>query len=156
VTRPYPQALAEALAAGQHREDISVNCGYAEDYGLTGEVARYALVLVDSILLQHDDDTDSTMPAPRRWLFVETGGGLTHDGGDRMTEGRALRGLGWEYVNSGGYRVEVDPATVPAEADWRWQDAEAREPDPGYPAPPKPPIVHPPEALRVDLPERWP
>jgi len=47
--------------------------------------------------------------AVRRWLNIET---IAIDGAATPVDHDEMLRLGWEYVGSGGYRIEVDPSTA--------------------------------------------
>lgn len=112
--KPWPEAVADVQRLGIALRNLSVDLGDPEDHGIAedDEDARLAFDLGEH-------------PSPRRWAFVETDAGLAEDDAGKIVSYREaiaphgplganlLKVAGWEYMGSGSYRVEVDPATVP-------------------------------------------
>jgi hypothetical protein len=117
----YEQAIEAVRAAGIPVHNAGPSEGYPDDYGVImpgyHTVPRHVYEAVERWHGEVQDDMDAYPENyPRRWLVCDTDAGLaTDENGEIVSyrEGRkALEAAGWEYIGSGGVRVEVDPKSI--------------------------------------------
>lgn len=128
--KTWSEAVADVQKYGIALRNLTVCWGDPEDHGVKGPcVPRWegGRQIIDYTPAEEEAWLDAGLrlvtgewDPGRRWAYVETSAGLAEDENGEITVYNAaldfqtgLRSLGWEYMGSGGHRVEVDPATAP-------------------------------------------
>lgn len=123
----YNEAIATVEAAGIPGRCAYVCAGDAYDYQDVAGVPQSSPTPLfpgqnSPAWKETNEDVEEWWPTPevatRRWVTCETildDVPYTKAGSDRMWN--TFQAAGWEGIGSGGFRIEVDPATVPAEED---------------------------------------
>jgi hypothetical protein len=120
--KTYQQAAADVVAARIPLRNLHTHHGQPDDYGvdLPGyhDVPRDVYEAAENAWQEKAVDmVANPQDYPRRWAMCETSAGLAFDEAGEVAVFRdgqkVLERLGWEYMGSGGYRVEVEPGTVP-------------------------------------------
>lgn len=124
----YNEAIATVEAAGIPGRCAYVTAGDAYDYqDVAGVPLSRPAPLFPDVNSQAWKETNEAVeewwPTPevatRRWVTCETLLDelypITNEQSDRMWN--TFQAAGWESIGSGGFRMEVDPATVPETED---------------------------------------
>lgn len=128
--KTWDEARADVVGLGIWQGNLRVDRGDPEDFGMKAPIDE----MVDGRIVEHglsSEEENAYYEADmrlmcgdwetgRRWAYVETSAGLAEDEHGKSVhypQARELEKKGWEYMGSGGYRVEIETATVPPVPD---------------------------------------